>query len=96
MYNYNVYVSLIDNEVPSSCVEMNYYEETPSDETYQYRYNYGDFVDYIEYYEGCYEKGGRLVYERKMTHFGTCSAKIPCSLITSEDTLINIYEYICV
>ena len=88
--------SLIDNEVHSSCVKMNYYKETASDETYNYRYNSGDYDDYMEYYYGCYEKGGRLLYERKMTYFGTCSAKIPCSLTTSEDTLIDIYEYICV
>ena len=86
--------SPIDNEVPSSCVEMKYYEETPSDDKYQAYYVTGDATDFRDFYEGCFSKGGRLLYKRKWTHFGTCSAKMPCSLTSSEDTLI--YEYVCV
>ena len=84
--------SLIDNVVPSSCSEMSYSEETPSDAQFQAFYYEG--ADYIDYYQGCFTKGARLLYKRVMTHFGTCSAKLPCSLTSSEDTLI--YESVCV
>ena len=98
MYEYNDYImvifSHIDHEIPSSCVTMNYYEQSPNDDHFQAFYYGGDTADYIEYYEGCYSRGGRLLYKRRMTHFGTCSPKIPCSVTSSEGTLI--YEYVCV
>ena len=85
--------SIIDDEVHPSCVEMNNYQQYPNDDQFQHLYYDGD-VDYVEYNQDCFTMGGRLLYKRKMTHFGNCYAKMPCSLTSSEDVLI--YENICV
>ena len=47
-----------------------------------------------DWYVDCYNKGGRLMYWRMMSHYGSCSAKIPCDVTSTEDTII--YEYVCV
>ena len=46
-----------------------------------------------EFCNQCYNKGGRLVYKRALTHYGSCSAKIPCGVTSAEDTII--YDYVC-
>ena len=49
--------------------------------------------DYPGWFTDCYNKGGRLVYLRFMTNYGSCSAKIPCGVTTSET--VKVHEYVC-
>ena len=46
-----------------------------------------------DWYADCYNKGGRLMYWRMMSHYGSCSAKIPCDVTSTEDVII--YEHVC-
>ena len=71
----------VDDEVSPSCYNLNYFDE-PSDD-------YSADADYI----ACLDKGGRYVYTRQLTHYGTCAAEIPCDYATEDDT--KIYEYVC-
>ena len=45
------------------------------------------------WYADCYNKGGRLLFIRTMSNFGSCSAKIPCGITTTES--VKIHEYVC-
>ena len=71
----------VDDEVSPSCGTLDYFDE-PSDD-------YSADADYI----ACLDKGGRYVYTRQLTHYGTCAAEIPCDYVTEDD--IKIYEYVC-
>ena len=71
----------IENEVHSTCVKMNYFDERPKNTMSQ------------ENDQECYNKGGRFLLQRIFTHSGSCSAKIPCSVTSAEDTII--YEHVC-
>ena len=86
--------SFIANEVHPSCVEMNYYEQYGNDYHFINFYFGGDYYDYMEYYQDCFAMGGRLLYQRQMTHYGHCYAKMPCFVTSSENVLI--YENVCV
>ena len=83
----NLYILFtnIDNEVPDSCVQMDYFDEPALNEN-------GKPPN--DWCADCYNnKGGRLVYGRIMSHLGSCSAKIPCEVTSTEDTII--YEHVC-
>ena len=79
--NHVISVFIVDNEVPGDCVEHNYFDEDPV------------LFSNREYPE-CYSQGGRLLYGRQATHFGSCSEKVPCSYTPSETT--KIYKSVCV
>ena len=47
----------------------------------------------VEWYADCYNRGGRRLYLRTMSHYGSCSAKVPCDITSDENTII--YEHVC-
>ena len=78
------YISIFDfvpdNEVHEDCKKMNTYQQTP---VLQKDFNSAE----------CYNMGGRVMYGRDISHFGSCAEKIPCSLTSGEK--IKIYENVC-